>query len=98
MRVEEALWEALTRQYEAAKVEEAEEIPTVQVLDAANVPERKSSPSRRPIVELGALFSFAVSLIAVLVGMIWEGMDPQDEPRRLIAGAIGTALNPRRWF
>ena len=29
MRVEEALWEALTRQYEAAKVEEAEEIPTV---------------------------------------------------------------------
>lgn len=98
MRVEEALWEALTRQYEAAKVEEAAEIPTVQVLDVADVPEWKSSPSRRLIVELGAMLSFAVSLIAVLVGMIWEGMDPQDEPRRLITGAIGTALNPRRWL
>ena len=32
-RVEEALWEALTKQYEAASVEEAKEIPTVQVLD-----------------------------------------------------------------
>jgi uncharacterized protein involved in exopolysaccharide biosynthesis len=98
MRVEEALWEALTRQYEAAKVEEAAEIPTVQVLDVANLPEWKTSPSRRSIVELGTLFSLALSLIAVLVGMIWEDMDPQNEPKRLISGAIDTVLNPRRWF
>ena len=44
LRVDEALWEALTRQYEAAKVEEAAEIPTVNVLDVANIPERKSAP------------------------------------------------------
>jgi capsule polysaccharide export protein KpsE/RkpR len=45
-RVEEVLWEALTKQYEAAKVQEAKEIPTVRVLDVADVPERKSSPIR----------------------------------------------------
>jgi hypothetical protein len=98
MHVEEALWEALTKEYEAARVEEAAELPTVRVLDAAEVPGRKSGPSRRFIVEVGAMLSFAVTLIVVLVGMIWEGMDPQDEPKRLITGVIGTALHPRRWF
>ena len=56
MRVEEALWEALTKQYEAAKVEEAAEIPTVHVLDVANIPERKSAPSRRSIVATGTCY------------------------------------------
>jgi uncharacterized protein involved in exopolysaccharide biosynthesis len=44
VRVEEALWETLTRQYEAARVQEEKEIPVVRVLDAANVPQHKSSP------------------------------------------------------
>ncbi len=98
MRVEEALWEALTKEYEAAKVEEATEIPTVRILDVADVPGRKSGPSRRFIVELGAMLSFALACIAVLVGMIWEEMDPQHEPKRTITGAIGAALNPGRWY
>ena len=98
MRVEEALWETLTRQYEAAKVEEAEELPTVRVLDVAEIPGRKSGPSQRLIVESGALFSLVVALIAVLVGMIWEAMDPQDEPKRGLTEIIDGALNSRRWY
>jgi uncharacterized protein involved in exopolysaccharide biosynthesis len=98
MRVEEALWEALTKQYEAAKVEEAEELPTVRVLDVAEIPGRKSGPSRQMIVESGALFSLVVALIAVLVGMIWEAMDPQDEPMRGLTEIIEGALNSRRWY
>jgi uncharacterized protein involved in exopolysaccharide biosynthesis len=98
MRVEEALWETLTRQYEAAKVEEAEELPTVRVLDVAGIPGRKSGPSQRLIVESGALFSLVVALIAVLVGMIWEAMDPQDEPKRGLTEIIDGALNSRRWY
>ena len=47
MRVEEVLWEALTKQYEAARVQEAKDIPTVRVLDAANVPQRKSGPHQK---------------------------------------------------
>ncbi len=66
--VEEALWEALTKQYEAAKVEEAEEIPAVRVLDVANVPERKSGPSRRSIVEAGAMLSLVVAFICGFCG------------------------------
>lgn len=98
VRVDEALWETLTKQYEAAKVEEAEEIPTVEVLDVPNVPLRKSSPTRRLIVEFGAILSFAVACALVLMGMIWEGMDPEGETKRLIADAAGTVRDSRRWY
>jgi uncharacterized protein involved in exopolysaccharide biosynthesis len=95
MRVDEALWEALTRQYEAAKVDEAAEIPTVQILDVANIPDHKSAPIRRVIVEIGAMLSLVVACIVVLAGMIWEGMDADDEPKRLITDAVNGIMNPR---
>ena len=40
----------LTQEYELAKIDEAKEIPTVNVLDAALWPERKSFPPRTIIV------------------------------------------------
>lgn len=46
LKVEEAVYETLTKQYELAKVEEAKEIPTVKVLDAAG-PSRKRNRIRR---------------------------------------------------
>ena len=96
MRVEEALWEALTKQYEAAKVEEAAEIPTVQVLDAANIPDRKSAPLRRLIVEIGAILSLVVACIVVVAGMIWERMNSDDEPKRLVTDIVRGIMDPRR--
>jgi uncharacterized protein involved in exopolysaccharide biosynthesis len=98
MRVEETLWEALTKQYEVAKVEEAEELPTVRVLDTAEIPARKTGPVRRLIVELGALFSLVVALIAVFAGMIWEAMDPQNEPKRTLTKVIDGAMDSQRWY
>jgi len=98
VRIEETLWEALTKQYESAKVEEAEELPTVRVLDVAEIPGRKSGPSRRLIVELGALLSLFVACIVVLLEMIWEAMDPEGEPRRGLTEIIDGALDSRRWY
>src|SRR6266851_8092631 len=37
-RVQEAVFEVLTKEYEMAKVQEAKEIPTVKVLDSPNIP------------------------------------------------------------
>ena len=53
MRVQEAVFETLTKQYEMAKVEEARETPSVKVLDVADVPERKSFPPRTFLVIIG---------------------------------------------
>jgi uncharacterized protein involved in exopolysaccharide biosynthesis len=93
--VEEALWEALTKQYEAAKVQEAKEIPTVRVLDEANVPQRKSSAKRSVIVVLGAMLSLFVACIAVITASVWDDMDDQDERKILVRAIINTTRNPR---
>ncbi len=98
MRVQESLWEALTRQYEAAKVEEAEEIPSVRVLDVANIPERKSGPLRRRIVEAGAILSLGLAFIAVLAGMVWEAMDPEEEPKLLVSEVVGAMRKFQVWL
>lgn len=96
--VEETLWEALTKQYETAKVQEAKEIPTVRVLDVANVPQRKSSPIRSRIVILGTLLSFVVAFIAVRATTAWEELDAQDERKTLVTEMIGAVLNSHLWF
>jgi capsule polysaccharide export protein KpsE/RkpR len=98
LRVEEALWEALTKQYEAASVEEAKETPTVHVLDPANVPGRKSRPVRRRIVLIGALISLALGFIAAFAVNIWEGMDPEQEPKKMLLDVTGAALEAQRWY
>ena len=98
MRVDEALWEALTKQYETAKVEEAAETPTVRVLDTANVPERKSGPHRSIILMVGGLLSLLAACASVLALSIWEGMAPEDEPKKLICETAGAVMNRQRWY
>jgi hypothetical protein len=95
--VEEALWEALTRQYETARVQEEREIPTVRVLDAANVPQHKSSPIRRQIVIIGAMLSLLVACIYVLAASFWQGMDELDERKKLVTEIVSSTLNPEKW-
>jgi len=54
-KVQQTLYELLTQQYEMARIQEAKDTPTVQVLDEAKVPERKSKPRRRQIVMLSTI-------------------------------------------
>ena len=96
--VEQDLWEALTKQYEAAKVQEAKDIPSVRVLDPANVPEHKSYPIRRNIVLLGSIFSLFVACILVLALSAFDNMGAQDERMKLVTEIAGTTLNSLSWF
>jgi hypothetical protein len=52
-KIEDAMYQFLTQQYEVARVQEAKEIPTIRVLDQANVPLRKSGPHRFLIAVVG---------------------------------------------
>jgi len=88
MKVDEAVWELLTKQYEMAKVQEAKEIPVVRVLDRANIPERKTSPVRRAIVMSGVMLSFLIALISVNVSSYWSTMDAEDERKKLVLDAV----------
>ena len=78
MKVEEAVFETLTQQYEAAKVEEAKETPSVKVLDAPDFPEKKSFPPRLLLMFLGMLLAFSAGITWILACEAWEATDPAD--------------------
>jgi uncharacterized protein involved in exopolysaccharide biosynthesis len=65
-KYQETLFELFSKQFELAKVDEAREGAAIQILDAAQAPERKSKPKN----ELIALISFLVAEFALLLFVI----------------------------
>jgi capsule polysaccharide export protein KpsE/RkpR len=93
-KVEEAVYSTLTKEYELAKVEEAKEIPTVKVLDAAEVPELGSFPPRQWIMVLGTIFALIGGVVWVLQTARWRDIDPQD-PAKLFVEEVFQTVNGR---
>ncbi|QXE91531.1 lipopolysaccharide biosynthesis protein [Geomonas subterranea] len=58
VKVQEGMFEQLTKQYEMAKLSEAKDSSSLQILDEAVVPLKKSSPKRSQMVILAGFFSF----------------------------------------
>ena len=83
-KVQEAVFETLTKQYELAKVEEARETPSVKVLDEGNIPEKKSFPPRIILIILGTGFAFVIGGIWILAHARWQQVDPRD-PGKVLA-------------
>jgi len=75
LKVHETLYALLVSQYEQAKLTEARDTPTVQVLDPAIPAERKS----RPKIALNVLI---VGILSLLIGIFWafvrEAMDRRN--------------------
>jgi uncharacterized protein involved in exopolysaccharide biosynthesis len=90
-RVQEAVYESLTKEYELAKVQEVKEIPTVKVLDSANIPEKKSFPPRLLIIFLGMTLAFAAATTWVFGKTTWDQTDSND-PRKLFAQEVFTTV------
>jgi tyrosine-protein kinase Etk/Wzc len=67
VKYHEALFDMLSRQYEAARLDEARDAPVLQVLDAASLPDTKSGPKRMYYMLAGIVFGFFGSCIWVLV-------------------------------
>ena len=86
-KVEEAVYEALTQQYELAKVQEVRETPSVKVLDPPTVPEKKSFPPRLEIMFLCTFLAFAGAVALTLGKAHWEEIDAQD-PRKVLANEV----------
>ena len=92
VKIQEAVFEALTQEYELAKVEEAKETPTVKVLDAAEVPEKKSFPPRLQIMALGTVLALAGGGLWLFGHGWWQAVEAGDE-RKLLAREITHSLN-----
>jgi capsule polysaccharide export protein KpsE/RkpR len=91
-RIQETVYETLTQQYELAKVQEAKETPSVKVLDAARVPERKSFPPRTLIVCATALAFLGASVFGLMARTQWNEADAMD-PTKLFAQEVFHTMN-----
>ena len=96
-QVEEAIYETLTQEYELAKVAEAKEIPSVKVLDPADVPERKSFPPRLMIMALSGFFGFTFATVWIFGKTRWEEIDPRDSRKRLAREIFHTSNDNLAW-
>jgi len=67
VKYHEALFDMLSRQYEAARLDEARDAPVLQVLDSASYPDAKSSPNRISILLVGFLIGLIGSSTWVLL-------------------------------
>lgn len=98
VKLQEKLLEFLLPQYEQAKLQEARDTPTVQVLDRAVKPERKSKPKRMLMVLFAGLVSLIFSLIAVYIAGNMQYLKETDYNRYEQIQQIYSQLKPRNWL
>lgn len=95
LQYQQSFFDTLLRQYEAARLDEAKEAATIQVVEPAIEPDRKSTPKRSAIL-------IASILLGLLLGLMWarildwmeaEKSDPQNAEalRKLFCALAGTS-------
>jgi capsule polysaccharide export protein KpsE/RkpR len=92
-KVQEIVFETLTQQYELAKVQEAKEVPSIKILDAPEVPEKKVFPPRTIIIAIAGLLGFCVCVMWIFGSHHWREMDAHD-PGKLLAEDIYRTIRP----
>jgi tyrosine-protein kinase Etk/Wzc len=80
-KIQEAIFEQLRKQYEMAKLSEAKDSSTLQILDEAVVPIHKSRPSRAQVVILAALVSFFAAVLIIFVQDRLARMSEEDRDK-----------------
>jgi capsule polysaccharide export protein KpsE/RkpR len=82
-KIHATVFELLTQQYELAKVQEAKEIPSVKVLDAAVVPTKISFPPRILVSVSGTIAAFVCGCVWLFASRRWNSIDSQDSGKQL---------------
>jgi capsule polysaccharide export protein KpsE/RkpR len=93
-KIQEAVYETLTQQYELAKVQEAKETPSVKVLDAAIVPESKSFPPRLLVILLCTSLTLLGGVCWVFAHSRWQRTD-SNAPGKILAREVLHSVNAK---
>jgi len=91
LKIQEAVYETLTKEYELARVQEAKEIPTVKVLDSAEVPERRSYPPRLLVIFVGTFFSVIMGIGWIIGKSRWQEIETHD-PGKIFVSEVAHDL------
>lgn len=95
VKVQETVFELLTQQDEVARIQEAKDIPVINVIDSPGIPEKKSFPPRTVLTIALTLFAVGVASGWFLLRDRWTRMNPED-PRRVLAEEMLLEIRPRR--
>jgi hypothetical protein len=99
--VQEKVFELLSAQLESARIKENRDVTTVEVLDAAIPPDRRSWPRRGLLTALAFLLSIVVGVLIAAFLDVLDRLRLADDPRlrsvvgpgtwleRLLFGALG---------
>lgn len=91
-KIQEAVFETLTKQYELSKIEEAKELPSIKVLDNPELPERSSGPHRVRIILLSMFLTFCLIVVWIWFVHRWKQIGPED-PRKATIVDLGTVFS-----
>lgn len=83
VQLQESVYEALVKQYEISKVEEAKQTPRLRVIDAGKEPERRSSPRILVLFVLCVVCGLVAGVLAVLGSAAWRDAPPGSGWKRL---------------
>jgi uncharacterized protein involved in exopolysaccharide biosynthesis len=95
-KINEAVFELLTKQYEMAKIQEAKDVPSVQILDVVEVPQKKSFPHRFWIMLGGMCLSLVMGVVWVVGCELWARADRED-PWKTLASEVFFTMKSRTW-
>ena len=94
VQVQEAVFQLLTQQYEAARIEEAKDVPPVNVIDSPGFPEKKSFPPRLWVTLALTFITFACTSAILLARHYWSAIANHD-PRKELAAEVMPVLRHR---
>ena len=85
VKVQETVFELLNQQFYQAKIQEAKDTPTVQVLDEAVPPKFRSKPKRALIVLLTVGSIFFLSIFWAFWSEYWKNISKDEQNRERIS-------------
>jgi uncharacterized protein involved in exopolysaccharide biosynthesis len=92
VKVQEAVYELLTQQYEVARMEEAKDVPVVSVIDPPGIPEKKSYPPRLLLTLLLTACTFLMAAAILLMRHHWAKV-ADDDPRKALVDQVLFSLH-----
>ena len=91
VKVEETVFQLLTTQYELARMEEARETPVLNVVDPANLPERKSFPPRLVLIIASTFVCVSLGAVWILALDHWHNIS-YDDPTKLLVQNVHQSI------
>jgi tyrosine-protein kinase Etk/Wzc len=86
VKVGEKVYQMLVTEYEQARIDEARDTPTIQILDSASPPELRSRPKRKRIVIIGGFLGVAWGgVIAIFSTFLSGGSSQADRLKELVS-------------